>query len=113
MAVKQQTSGATGGGASQDSSRGDFTRQIRAFRISLPGYNAACLSLTPHLSGVGAVVSGAEPLQRFTRNLLSPRRWHTSPAPALPRQQFSLCDGDGSPNPKPEIRNPKEIRDPK
>ncbi|MCX6913520.1 MAG: hypothetical protein NT167_10815, partial [Verrucomicrobia bacterium] len=28
-------------------------------------------------------------------------------------QQFSLCDGDGSPNPKPEIRNPKEIRDPK
>jgi len=28
-------------------------------------------------------------------------------------QQFSLCDGDGSPNPKPEIRNPKEIREPK
>ena len=55
-------------GARQDSSRGDFTLRIRAFRISLPSYNAACLSLTPHLSGVWAVVSGSEPLQRFTRH---------------------------------------------
>jgi len=55
-------------GARLDSSRGDFTLQIRAFRISLPRYNAACLSLTPRLSGVWAVVSASEPLQRFTRH---------------------------------------------
>ena len=57
----------SGVGARLDSSRGDFTLQIRAVRISLHRYNVACLSLTPHLSGVWAVVSGSEPLQRFTR----------------------------------------------
>jgi len=57
-----------GAGARRDSARGDFTRQIRAFRISLHRYNAACLSLTPHLSGVWAMVLASEPLQRFTHH---------------------------------------------
>ena len=30
--------------------------------------NAACLSLTPHFSGVWAIVSAPEPLQRFTHH---------------------------------------------
>ena len=52
-------------GFARPKSVNNFTLQIRAFRISLPSYNVACLSLTPHLSGVWAVVSGPEPLQRF------------------------------------------------
>ena len=42
--------------------------QIRAFRISPHMYNAACLSLTPYFSGVWAMVSASEPLERFTHH---------------------------------------------
>ena len=51
-------------------------------------YNAACLSLTPHLSGVWAMVSASEPLQRFTHHRKPLKRlWnlfacHTHPTEA-------------------------------
>ena len=69
---------------------------IRAFCRSLPGYNAACLSLTPRFSGVWAMVSASEPLQRF---------------PHHPRA--ALKSVRAIPNPRPEDRRPKETRRPK
>jgi hypothetical protein len=51
-------------------------------------YTAACLSLTPRFSGVWAMVSASEPLQRFTRHRKPLKRlWglfacHTHPAEA-------------------------------
>ena len=77
-------------GAGPFSSRGDFTPPIRAFCRSLPGYNAACLSLTPRFSGVWAMVSASEPLQRFPHH----------PRAALKSVRAIL-------NPRPEDRRPK------
>ena len=51
-------------------------------------YNAACLSLTPHLSGVWAMVSASEPLQRSAHHRKPLKRlWnlfacHTHPTEA-------------------------------
>ena len=75
-------------GAGQFSSRGDSAPQIRACRLSIHRYNAACLSLTPRLSWVWATVLAPKPLQRFTQQPKPLKRLgdlfacHTHPAAA-------------------------------
>ena len=85
-------------GASQDSSRGDFTRQIRAFRISLPSYNAACLSLTPNFSWVcggrraDGTASAVSPSRGFARiHAGAGRRGHRKPLKRLGRNGRAPC----------------------